>query len=124
MNSPTPEQIAKLPKWAQEYIEDLSRRTEIAGRALKEYTDSQTPSPFFFDDFLPVGGESPQFSRTYVQTHKICVVKDGVRVDVLLRDDEPGIEVSWGDEKRGMRETPMIPISYQKIKILPKDQLR
>ena len=121
---PTPEQIAKLPKWAQEHIEGLDRRVVIAERTLKEYGDTQTESPFFYDDYLCIGGGSPQFARKYIQTHKVSVVKDGVRVDVLLRMDEKGIEISWGDEDRTCREVAMIPTSFQKIKLVQKEHIR
>lgn len=124
MNTPTPEQIAKLPKWAQEHIADLDRRMVVAERSLKEYEDAQTPSEFFYDDLLCIGGKSPQNVRRYVQTHRISIVRDGIRADVLLRHDEPGIEISWGDEHRGCREVAMIPTSFQKIKLLSKDKMR
>lgn len=124
MNAPTPEQLEKLPKWAQEHIKDLNRRMVIAERTLKEYQDAQTPSEFFYDDYLCIGGGSPQHARRYVQTHKISVVKDGVRADVLLRHDEPGIEISWGDEKRTCREVALVPTSFQKIKLVTKDHIR
>ncbi len=38
---PTPD-ITRLPKWAQEYIEDLRREREMAIRALNSYIDEQT----------------------------------------------------------------------------------
>lgn len=121
---PTPEQIAKLPKWAQEHIANLDRRMVLAERTLNEYKDAQTPSEFFFDDLLCIGGGSPKHIRKYIQTHKITVVRDGVRVDVLLRLDEKGIEIGWSDEDRGCREIAMIPTSFQKIKLVQKEHIR
>jgi hypothetical protein len=123
-NKPTPEQIAKLPKWAQELIANLDRRVVLSERALREHMDSQTPSEFFIDDYLCIGGGSPVATRRYVQTHKISVAKDGVRADILLRMDEPGIEISWGDEKRTCREVAMVPTSFQKIKLVTKEHIR
>ncbi len=124
MNIPTPEQIARLPKWAQEYIEDLDRRTVIAERALKNYTDNQTPSKFYFDDFLCIGEGTPQLSRKYVQTRKITVEHEGIIVDVLLRVDEAGIDISWHSSERLMKEVAMIPISFQQVKLVSRDKMR
>ena len=124
MTTPTPEQIEKLPKWAQEHIKDLDRRMVIAERTLNEYKDTQTPSAFFVDDLVCIGGGSPKFMRKYIQTNKISVVRDGVRVDILLRQDEKGIEIAWSDEDRGCRELAMVPTSFQKIKVVKKEDIR
>ena len=124
MNIPTPEQISKLPKWAQEYVRDLERRSTIAERTLKEYTDAQTPSEFYIDDLLCIGPGGPQSGRQYVQTHKISVERDGVKLDVLLRMDTPGIDLSWCSSTRLMEEVAMIPLSFNKVKLVPKDKMR
>lgn len=121
---PTAEQISKLPKWAQEHIESLDRRVVIAERTLKEYHDTQTPSEFFYDDYLCIGGGSPTFARKYIQTHKISVVRHGVRADILLRMEDKGIEISWSDEDRTCREIAMVPTSFQKIKLVKKEDIR
>lgn len=121
---PTPEQIAKLPKWAQEYVKDLERRVVIAERTLKKYTDTQTPSEFYIDDLLCIGNGTPQVSRKYVQTHRITAERDGVKVDLLLRLNEPGIEVSWSTSDRMTGEIAMIPFSFQKIKLVSKNDMR
>lgn len=47
MNTPTPEQIAKLPKWAQEHIHFLQRWHDEAQAKLKEYLDTQSPSAIY-----------------------------------------------------------------------------
>lgn len=124
MNIPTQEQIAKLPKWAQEHIENLDRRVVVSERALKEFTDTQTESAFFYDDYLCIGEGTPKFVRKYIQTYKISVVRDGIQVDVLLRQDDPGIEIGWGGTNHAMKEVAMVPISFQKVKIVPKEKMR
>jgi len=124
MNIPTPEQLEKLPKWAQEYIKDLDRRMVVSERTLKEYTDTQTPAEFFIDDLVCIGEGSPKFMRKFIQTNKMSVLRDGVRVDILLRHDEKGIEIGWSDEQRGCREIAMIPTSFQKIKLVQKEDIR
>ena len=112
----------KLPRWVREHIEQLDRRAVIAERALKEYKDTQTESPYFYDEYLCIGDGKPQWYRKYVQTHKISVLHQGVQVDVLLRPDDPSIEISWSNAQN--REVPMIPIAYQKIKIVDKQELK
>ena len=124
METLTPEQIAKLPKWAQIHIANLDRRVVLSERALKEYQDGQTPSPFFYEDFLCVGGGPPKHTTTYIQTHKVSVIHEGVRADIMLRLDEPCIQIGWGDEHRGCREVAMIPTSFQQIKLLQKNRMR
>jgi len=42
MNKPTPEQISKLPRWAQDHIKDLARQRETALEALNSHVDNQT----------------------------------------------------------------------------------
>lgn len=39
IKSPTPEQIAKLPKWAQQHIEQLTRKRDFATETLAEVLD-------------------------------------------------------------------------------------
>ncbi len=124
MNIPTPEQIAKLPKWAQEYIENLDRRVVIAERELKKMQDSQTPSEFYIDDVLCIGEGTPQHARRYVQTHKMTVEHDGVKLTILLRQDEKGIDLQWNNTSRLMSEVAMVPLSFNKVKIVAKEFMR
>ena len=121
---PTPEQLAKLPKWAQEHIEDITRQHKVAVGQLNQCLDTQTPSSFFIDEYVGIGAGSPKNIRKYVQTHKISIQRDGVRLDVLLRIDEPGIEIAWIDDKRMCSEVAMVPTSFQKMKLIPKDKMR
>ena len=124
-NPPTPEQLAKLPKWAQEHIADLERRVVLAERTLQEYNDSQTPSEFFYEDFNRMGGnDSTKSIRRYIQTYRMTVERDGVQVDVLLRQDDPGIEISFSSSNRLVSQVAMVAASFNKIIILPKDKLR
>lgn len=124
MNAPTPEQIAKLPKWAQEHVEDLERRTRNAEKALRDNLDTQTVSPFRVEDYVCIGDGGGKHITRYVQTHKMTVVHDGVHVDILLRLDDPGIEVSWSGEGRMIKEIACIPTSFQKIKLVSREKMR
>lgn len=121
---PTPEQIAKLPKWAQEHIADLSRRQQNAERALNEFKDNQTPCEFYTEDYLCVGAKSNEYVKRYIQAHKVCVERDGVKLTILLRQDEKGLDLQWRSTDRLMNEVAMVPTSFNKVKIVSKECMR
>lgn len=121
---PTPEMLAKLPKWAQKYIEDLDRRVVISERTLKEYRDDQTPSEFFVEDWNSMGNPGTKLVKKFIQTHKVSVERNGIRLDVLLRQDEKGIDLSWSDDSRLVREVAMVPLAFNSVRLLKKDHMR
>lgn len=122
-DKPTPEKLAKLPKWAQEHIADLARRTANAERALNEYKDSQTPCEFYTEDMLCVGGGT-EYVKRYIQAHKVCVERDGVKLTILLRQDEKGLDLQWQSTERLMNEIAMVPVSFNKVKLVSKECMR
>lgn len=122
--SPTPEQIAKLPKWAQEHIADLARRQANAERALNDFKDNQTPSEFYTEEYLCVGAKSNEYVKRYIQAHKVCVERDGVKLTILLRQDEKGLDLQWQSTDRLMNEVALVPTSFNKVKIVSKECMR
>jgi|FAXJ01.1.fsa_nt_gi hypothetical protein len=121
---PTPEQIAKLPKWAQERMENLERRTRAAETALKDYLDNQTPSEFYTEDYVSVGEGSGTHVQKFIQTYKMAVEHDGVKLTILLRQDEKGIELQWNSTSRLMNEVALVPMSFNKVKIVAPEFMR
>ena len=121
LEKPTPEQIAKLPKWAQEHIENLDRRAVIAERTLKEYYDNQTPSEFFIEDY---DSSASKMVKKYIQTHKIAVERNGVHVEVILRLDEKGIDISYWSDDRIVREIALVPKGFNSITLIAKEHMR
>lgn len=116
-------EVEKLPKWAQEIIKDISRERETAIRALNEYVDSQTPSPFYIDETECLGEQQgPSTKRRYIQAHRITVVYEGVRLDILLRDDT--IDLKWGAPNFSMDEIAFIPSSFQSARLVSRDKMR
>lgn len=116
MSKLTNEQIQKLPKFAQAYIQDLIRERETAVQALNDWTDTQTPQPFFVEEMLCIGEQrGPSLKRRYIEGHRVAVVHQGVRLSIMLRDT--AIELQWEDENRGMKEVAMIPQSYQQVRL-------
>jgi hypothetical protein len=117
--------IKKLPKWAQKEFEKLERERFVAVRALREYTDNQTPSAFFIDEYESTGdseGARPASYTRYIQTHRITVLHEGVRLSVYLRDRF--IDLQWEDSRRTMTEIACVPESYQKMRLVSKENMR
>ena len=121
LTAPTPEQLAKLPKWAQEHIEDMDRRAVVAERTLREFYDNSTPSEFYTEDW---DAEQNKMVRRYVQTHRLSIERDGLKVDLLLRQDDPGVDITWCDETRLCCQVPLIPEGLNHVRIMLKKDLR
>ena len=124
-NSFTDEELAKLPKWALEKIEDLTRERKEAVRELNEYLDSQTPSSFYTDEFACLGlteKGTPNSQRRFFQTDRIEADHKGVHLSVYLGVD--GIEISWGAGAKHGRDVAFIPRSYQHAWLISKDSMR
>lgn len=122
MNNEQNEQIEKLPKWAQQLVRDLKRERESAVKALNDFLDQQTPSPFRMEDFVCTGEESgPTHKTFYVQGHAMEVESSGIRLRVFAEEkvfsSRKSIELKWEavDERRNI--VTMTPTSYQTIKL-------
>ena len=117
------EDISRLPKWAQQRIKDLERERETAVRALNEYVDHRTPSPFYTADLVCTGEETgPSSKRVYIQTHHMTVVHQGVELSILLRDDH--IDLGWAASENTMKHVAFVPSSYQQAKLMSKEHMR
>ena len=116
--------LKKLPKWAQKEFEDLERERFVAVRALREYTDNQTPSPIFIDELESTGdteGTGPALYRRYIQGHRVTIIHNGVRLDIILRED--GIDLQWGDKQFRSLDVAFIPQSYQRAFLKAKENM-
>lgn len=115
----TPEQLAKLPRWAQDHIKDITRERDVAVRALNEYCDDQTPSPFYVDEMVCTGEQrGPSIKRRYIQAHTIKVKWAGVDLvidanDYGNRNNEIGLQ--WSTTPRGCGDVALIPKSFQSV---------
>lgn len=104
MNTPTVEQIVKLPKWAQDYIKDLQCKQTINERTMEKFQNDQTKSAVYIDDSVYVNGKAgPQCVVKYLQTTGVTFVMDAQKhheIRVSHRYDSPGVlDISggWGD---------------------------
>jgi hypothetical protein len=129
MSKVTPEMLAKLPKWAQEHIKDLSNEREMALRTLNDYTDNQTPSKIYWDDFVCLGETTgPSTKRSYVQTERIIVESCGVQLTVSCHGEsvqhDPGIELQWSDAHRIGNMIAAVPRSYMQMSLIAHHNMR
>ncbi len=111
--------VAKLPVWAQEYIQQLTRERDNALRDQREYIDTQTPSPFYVDYDGPENRD-----KRFVQAHHMTVVWKGVELHISANDygnSGPGIRLQWGRSGRhGSGDVAFIPGSYQSARLVAK----
>jgi len=123
---PTPEQIAKLPKWAQDYIVNLSRERESAINSLNAFCDSETQSPFYVEESVCTGEQSgPTRKRHYIQAHAINVEWAGVHLRVDANDygnrrSEIGLSYGTGTHS----DVALIPYSYCQATLKTKENMR
>ena len=115
--SPTPKQIAKLPKWAQSHIEQLDRQRRSAIDALDKFQDSDEPTGVSYEQFKQLGRGS-EFLTRHLDTHQVQFVHNGASLVVTLHDDERGIQLSWGPEGgHGLGDMCFTPTAYQQARI-------
>lgn len=91
---PSPEDIGRLPKWAQKHIHDLSRALKTAEKSLHKYVDDQTPSPFQMKEIICLS-ETTTISK-YVQGDTMRVVSGNVHMDVYPVDN--GIDIIFEED--------------------------
>lgn len=128
MNTITPEQIAKLPKWAQEHVRFISMQRDAAVKALNRFNDSQTESPFFVEDHVCSGESSgPSTKKMFIQAYCMSVNWRGVLLKIDANDygqSGHGIRLQWNGADRTIEEIAFIPTSFQSAKILTKKDMR
>lgn len=75
--------IAKLPKWAQDHIAKLRRERDLAVRALNESLDHQKESPIFYTDHVYTGEDvGPSEKVFYIQSDHVTFRQFGIELDV------------------------------------------
>lgn len=125
--TPTEEQIAKLPKWAQDHIKEITRERELSVRALNQYCDDSTPSPFEILDFVCTGEQAgPSAKARYIQAHSLRVKWRGVELRIDANDygvSGKGIRLQWEPDGYG-KDCAMIPLSYNSVKLVCKEYMQ
>lgn len=117
------EQIARLPKWAQEHIRDLARQREAAIAQLARFTDEQTPSPIFIDEWASTGeSRGPTARRRYIQSNVVCFRHAGLRLDVALKSDS--LSLQWEPQAGASIDAALIPESFCQARLTTKENMR
>lgn len=100
--TPTAEQVKKLPKWAQDYIEQLERQREAAIKAMEDAANGTTPAPFYFEDHACIRDGGPTTVRHYVQAPWLKFDYGGLHVDFLLREhgEDKVLDIQYGPDDR------------------------
>lgn len=124
MDTLSNEQMSKLPKWAQGHINKVERERDMAIRTLNEFRDESTPSPFSYEKNPCTGERSgPVHRQVFIQTHSIEVNHRGIFLRVCAVDDR--FELSWcGGDRHSLNEVAMIPESYQRVRLVAKENMR
>lgn len=122
---PTSEQIAKLPKWAQEHIRDIERERDIAVSVKNKMVDEQTPSPIYVNDWT-----TNPITKRYVQCQckNLVIEHAGVRAEILLAEPDDGqrlhgIEISYSTLKHVIGNVALVPRGNGIIQLVHKDNL-
>jgi len=117
------DKIQKLPKWAQDHIRNISRQRSEAIKALNDYTDNQTKSPFYSEHLLCLGEEGKNsFKKIYFQAYQMTVEHAGIKVNIYTSRDD-SIEINYSGEGYSLENICLIPDSYQRIRLITKDNM-
>jgi len=128
MEKPTPEQVAKLPLWAQKYINCIEGERMVAIRALNEHIDKQTKSKIYYDETLCTGEEvGPSSKRFYIQSEGVEVECAGVHLNVHCwqkSSHESGIELQWSAADGSGELIACIPRSFMSLTLTSARHMR
>ena len=112
--------IAKLPVWAQEHIQHITRQLNSALQDQREYLDQQSPSPFYVEYQGPDNRD-----KRYIQALSIAVEWQGIKLRIHANpygDSGDGINLQW--ESLTNETAAMVPKSFQNVKLHSKASLR
>jgi hypothetical protein len=102
VNTPTAEQIAKLPKWAQDYIVSLQRQVNNAEDQLNRYCDTVTPTRVCFDPYQIDGTKVK-----YIQSDEVTF-KLSTKYSIAVRIEKETLRLMANGNFRGLRIMPEV----------------
>jgi hypothetical protein len=112
----TPEQIEKLPKWAQEGIQNLKRERELAVRKMEALINANQEGSFRVAEFVCTT-TPPAMYETFIQGTRLDINWKGIEVNIILRDES--IDFSYGCERHRMGRVNLTPCSFQQFRLEP-----
>lgn len=114
MKTPTPEQIERLPKWAQTYIESLNRALNNIDERVRELEGEQRVTPFYTDDFIDDPKAEKGWGRStrkyFASDYKITARSGGVILDITATDalgnpnGRHGLELRMSADAKAMKK--------------------
>lgn len=120
MSKPTAEQIAKLPKWAQEHIQTLERqRREVVG-VLEDFTQVNNTGPVRCRMMVSDGEaeRGPSHREVRFDARWIEIEHADVKLDITLAHDE--IRLSYTQLGRASGCVYLKPTSFQQFTLKAK----
>lgn len=108
MNEPTPEQLAKLPKWAQEHIRILAMRLGERIDDLNALRQNKE-SHFYYQPEICNG------PKVFVPAYSITCEHKGVVLEISPRQSSNGISLRWETSEHS--EIAFIPRSWQQANL-------
>lgn len=119
--TPTDAQIKKLPVWAQAHIKMLDRQRDAAVKALNHFTDDQTESNVWIQEYPSTGEEGkpgPIFKKRYLQTKRVYFKLPRVEMELEVFLNEPDHRVEF----RSPRGYPYIePSGANSFALVPRE---
>lgn len=126
ITQPTPESFNKLPKWARDHIETLTRQLSNSQAQCERFAIDQKESPFYVDEWL----STPSIKRYIDATHcRLCCDYAGVHLEVLLptKDDNQryyGPEISYRQDGRLSCDIAIMTRGNGVLQLVAKENLR
>jgi hypothetical protein len=109
--------IEKLPKWAQEHINDLESSVKCLGTALECILNNQKESPIYSETYTR-NGDGHKYQKNYIQDHKIYCQVGNLKVDLVAQKDKVQIYFSMS---KGFGEAYILPVASNSIEIIGID---
>jgi len=127
MKRPTDEQLSKLPKYAQAYIQDLERHRDNILSNMRKMEDDQPKSKVWMEEFVYTG-EAPGVNTIvrYFPCDSLVIESAGVRLSIHGLWDDKEIQLSWRPAGPGLPlgDVLFIPTSYQQAKLTSVENAR
>lgn len=118
MTSPTPEQLAKLPKWAQDHISTLDVQRRAATKALNEALEAQPDSVYSTSDVI-CDVSPPRFiTRKIAATYGIVAKVGDLEVTMRVLTDGSGVSIKASSDLSNVGGA-FVPHSHGELTIIP-----
>ena len=122
MNAPTSEQIAKLPKWAQDHIENLSRQRKAAVAELDEFVAKHESGAVAVRLMTSDNDGGPTQRQVRFDAHWLEIQHEGIKLDITLAEGE--LRLAYADRGNRRDAVHFVPTSHQQFALRPIPEMR